>query len=692
MMSSSEKFSRALYSAHLRLKKNLELYLDRSDALRCFVIADRIYEAIVKGTVEELRNLRNFVTFTKDNYVETLCELIRLEEAHQALELRKSDRDSTVRDMKPRGVISDNLVWIESFEQQGVSSKHPAIVGGDFVALCQVDGDVEVIRIMQIEGDSVVLCKRSQRYNIRQGLRICFVSSGTPYEYIENAILHYSRTPWLERVVFGDDDDEAPGAGPALQEPKVNVGLTNTEQLVERLHRLNPSQRQAVGAILESRCRPKPYLLFGPPGTGKTATIIETVVQVQKRQPECSILVCVNSNNCADHLLTKLKETNQLVRLVRLNAGQKFEDKLEILVDDLDGLHIDDSDDDFESDPLIAHRSRPRPSKLGMIIVTTNIKAGSLQSYKFDFVILDEAGHANEAESLVPISRLKPDGSLILAGDPKQLGPVVKQKDAERLGLGRSMLERLFELKIYKRNSVTNEYDKNCITKLLESFRCDPRILKPCNKLFYDNELVCSNRTPPSLMRMLKLNKPLVLFHTKGKEERPPRSTSFQNLEEAEICARLVIMLYMRGLEPDQIGLMSTYKKQKYVLEEELSKKIESARRLLDERFQVLVGEKIESAIEPKTKLVAKELNWLCKIETIDSFQGSERDVIIISTVRSQLGAGLKNFAFLHDAKRFNVAISRAKWLVLVVGDGDVMGSSEYWRQLLDDSQRVSLS
>jgi helicase MOV-10 len=147
---------------------------------------------------------------------------------------------------------------------------------------------------------------------------------------------------------------------------------------------------------------------------------------------------------------------------------------------------------------------------------------------------------------------LKSDGCLVLAGDPRQLGPVIQCEQLENYG--RSLFERVFEFSMYKRDRASNRYDSSCITKLLHCYRCDPRVLEISNKLFYEDELICMDATPKSILCTMNLGKPIQCCHVIGTELQAGDSTSWLNEEEAEYCADLIVRLYKIGLEPDQIA------------------------------------------------------------------------------------------------------------------------------------------
>lgn len=466
---------------------------------------------------------------------------------------------------------------------------------------------------------------------------------------------------------------------------KIDPYRTETDELESRLNRLNGPQRQAVLAILEARYRPAPYIIFGPPGTGKTHTLVEAVVQIYKRHCRARILITANSNTCADQIHEKLTKTG----LIDIN--------------------------DYER---IRAGDQVRGQQFRRIIVTTNIKSGGLMSldHPYDWVFVDEAGHAHIGESLVPICSLElRDGCLVLAGDPMQLGPVVQCHQVSQLGLGTSLLERIFTYKAYDKRIPYGRYNQYCITKLLHCYRCDPDILAISNKLFYDNELRYVSRTPPSLLRMMNLKKSVQFMHVNSQENQPVWSTSWRNYKEAHICVEILLRLYKMGLSASQIGIITPYKLQSKEINKSLKSMLQTNARFLDKRFPHkkpkrkpnntlgvsdltdifenlnLDAQRAECANAAKNDEFEWEEvpnNWYCKCETVDSFQGDEREVIIISTVRTGTNRRLD---FLNDSRRFNVAVSRAKFLVIVVGDRGILNCGSYWPEFLKQAEKDDL-
>ncbi|XP_078004107.1 RNA helicase Mov10l1 isoform X2 [Phascolarctos cinereus] len=206
---------------------------------------------------------------------------------------------------------------------------------------------------------------------------------------------------------------------------------------------LNEKQKLAVRRILSGDCRPIPYILFGPPGTGKTVTIIEAVLQIHSALPDSRILVCAPSNSATDLICMRLHESKVLApgTVVRVNATCRFEET----ISDIVRLYCKDGEDVWKA-------SRYR------IIITTCSSAGlfyqiGVRIGHFTHVFVDEAGQASEPECLIPLGLVSEvNGQIVLAGDPMQLGPVIKSRLALAYGLNVSMLERLMSRPLYLRD------------------------------------------------------------------------------------------------------------------------------------------------------------------------------------------------------------------------------------------------
>ncbi|CAL8083245.1 unnamed protein product [Orchesella dallaii] len=422
---------------------------------------------------------------------------------------------------------------------------------------------------------------------------------------------------------------------------------------------LNEEQRDAVRRILRGQARPLPYIIYGPPGTGKTVTLVEAIMQVNKLDTHSRVLVCAPSNAAADIIAEYLANSNQyqVGNFVRLNGFLRAQTVTGSIVP-----FCTDGED-------LAFVAQNR------LVISTCMTAGQffsldLSEGHFTHVFIDEAGYCTEPETMVAavLLALKKGGQLILAGDPNQLGPVLMSDVAQNCGLNRSFLERLMTRKLYQRDVDRFPKEKHnplVVTKLIKNYRAHPTLLKLPSRLFYDDDLLskasfdeayalCQN---PKLKHVLVSDGVPLIFHgVQGQCIRERDSPSWCNKAEAVQVVHYVVALVKQcGLKYDDIGIITPYRKQ---------------------------VEKIRLALQ--MSLVDNDTP---KVASVEEFQGGERKVIIISTVRSvnenKVDKSLERLGFLYQPKRFNVVITRAKALMIVVGNPHVLSKNNYWQQLL---------
>lgn len=230
---------------------------------------------------------------------------------------------------------------------------------------------------------------------------------------------------------------------------------------------LNSIQKKAIECILRGESRPMPYIIFGPPGTGKTSTVVELILQVFKRVGGSRIIVCAPSNSAANLIAKRIIDSKALmlgefVRIVSKNSIER-----ELIPDELLPYcaMADIATPDTTDDTLIKTKSglllnANSVSLAGYkLLISTASSFGSLMYMKFrrshfTHVIIDEAGQCMESEVMIPISLLnKAKGQIVLAGDPMQLGPIVTSRLAKDRGLGKSFLVRLLDRVPYSKYS-----------------------------------------------------------------------------------------------------------------------------------------------------------------------------------------------------------------------------------------------
>ncbi|KAJ0023976.1 hypothetical protein NQD34_003875 [Periophthalmus magnuspinnatus] len=434
----------------------------------------------------------------------------------------------------------------------------------------------------------------------------------------------------------------------------------------------NPEQYAAVQRIVAGSSKPAPHLVFGPPGTGKTITLVEAMNQVSRAHPDAHILACAPSNSACDLLCERLfvhMDPHQVYRLYASNRDPNAVPKPL-----LKHCNWDERQDAFvfpKKESLMKYK----------ILVTTMITAGRLVSGgvpvgHFTYIFVDEGGQAVEPECVISIagSLLSPgDGQLVLAGDPKQLGPILRSPLALQYGLGISLLERLMtQNDLYQKTTDSGHFDTRFVTKLLRNYRSHAAILKVPNEMFYENELQVfadqwERETYCKWTHLPKKGFPIIFHGVMGKDEREANSPSFFNVSEIEVLMDYLVKLIetqgkkgLPKLSAKDIGIIAPYRKQ-----------VEKIRKALNSVKAVSQWSDV------------KEL----KVGSVEEFQGQERKIIMVSTVRSSINYVKMdkdfNIGFLSNEKRFNVAVTRARSLLIVVGNPVILNKDPTWNKFI---------
>lgn len=419
---------------------------------------------------------------------------------------------------------------------------------------------------------------------------------------------------------------------------KVKLGQYNKLKPISS--NLNEEQTMAVNMILVRKGGP-PYVIHGPPGTGKTKTLIEAILQLYRENRNARILACAPSNSAADHILDRLTgEESVRIRkneIFRLNAIQRP-------FDDVDPNLIDFC---YHEDFIFKCPPCEELEQYSIIVSTyasaSNLYSEGIRKGHFSYIFLDEAGQASEPEAMVPISHLYSRNTvLVLAGDPMQLGPVVFSTEAEAHGLGTSYLERLFGCDLYRKG------DGSVMIKLVKNYRTHEAILHLPSEMFYDGELIPCKETKNSSYNwegIIPIKEfPLLFIGIQGCDEREGSNPSWFNRIEASKTMEIIkVLIQDKGLKEEEIGVIAPYRKQ-------VSK----------------IREALESLGSPDVK-----------VGSVEQFQGQEREVIIISTVRSTVKHNefdkVHYLGFLSNPRRFNVAVTRAKSLIIIIGNPHII-------------------
>lgn len=440
---------------------------------------------------------------------------------------------------------------------------------------------------------------------------------------------------------------------------------------------LNPEQVDAVGLALSAR---DVALVHGPPGTGKSTVLGEIAVQAVRRGQR---LLCTAASNAAvDHLLEVCLDAG--LRAVRVGHPARVlphlqQHTVDLLVEDHDDRKTarEMFDEAFE---LLGYarkqrdqgRSRARfsnaraaksdayalmddarvlerkavESVLGqadVVCATLSMLDGSMLSNRtFDLALLDEATQALEPLALGAFLKAP---TVILAGDPKQLAATVISMDAKKQGLGTSLFER-----------VLADFGEEVKRMLKEQHRMHASLMALPSRTFYGGELrahpTVASHTLAALLSGATVDAPPLLFlDTAGKgfdESREPGTESLRNEGEAGLVVARAKELLTAGLPPERLAVITPYSAQASLLRELLSA-------------------------------------WpTLEVDTIDAFQGREKEAVLLSLVRSN---GEQQVGFLEDLRRMNVAITRARRHLFVVGDSATLSGHPFYAAFIEEAQ-----
>ena len=268
------------------------------------------------------------------------------------------------------------------------------------------------------------------------------------------------------------------------------------------------------------------------------------------------------------------------------------------------------------------------------------------------------------ADSLIPLGLASEHTTIVLAGDPQQLGPIIRSSPALDYGLDASLMERLIELR-HPDGITADSNGTNGVYQLLENYRAHPEILKLYSDIFYQGRLV--PRAPAEIANamlewpgLVKHGLPVMFKHVDGEEARDLDSPSWYNMAELDAVINIVEDIIKNGhAQPDDIGVIAPYRKQCEKLRQ---------------RFH---------AITQRTGIPFSRI----RVGTTEVFQGQEKKIIVLSTVRSRrenLTHDLKfRLGFVANPKRLNVAISRARSLLVVIGNAQLLSIDPNWKQLI---------
>ncbi|PIA32540.1 hypothetical protein AQUCO_04400027v1 [Aquilegia coerulea] len=424
------------------------------------------------------------------------------------------------------------------------------------------------------------------------------------------------------------------------------------------LPELNASQVFAVKSVLQ-----KPIsLIQGPPGTGKTVTSAAIVYHMAK-QGQGQVLVCAPSNVAVDQLAEKISATGlKVVRLCaksreavsspvehltlhyqvrHLDTSEKSElHKLQQLKDEQGEL----SSSDEKKYKALKRATEREISQSADVICCTCVGAGDprLANFRFRQVLIDESTQATEPECLIPL--VLGVKQVVLVGDHCQLGPVIMCKKAARAGLAQSLFERLVLLGVKP-------------FRLQVQYRMHPSLSEFPSNSFYEgtlqNGVTINERQSSGIDFPWPVpNRPMFFYVQMGQEEISASGTSYLNRTEAGNVEKIVTTFLRSGVVPNQIGVITPYEGQRAYIVNYMS----------------------------RNGALRQQLYKEIEVASVDSFQGREKDYIILSCVRSNEHQGI---GFLNDPRRLNVALTRARYGIVVLGNPKVLSKQPLWNSLL---------
>ena len=445
---------------------------------------------------------------------------------------------------------------------------------------------------------------------------------------------------------------------------------------------LNDKQQEAVHKILAAKDL---AIVHGPPGTGKTTTIVEAIKAMLKKEGK-QILVVAPSNTAVDLLTEKLSAIG--INVLRIGNPARVSNELQSLtLDHRISVHAEKKEikslkkqaSEYKN---LAHKYKRNFGRAEQeqrkalfaeaykimkeveqheqyiteqiitgaeVIACTLVGANhyTIRNLKFETVFIDEAGQALEPACWIPILKAQ---RLVLAGDHCQLPPTIKSREAASRGLSITLMEKAASL-----------YPET-LTLLEEQYRMHTDIMNFSSMVFYGNKLTANAGV--AFQTLFPGDQPFLFIDTSGCGfDEKQEESSISNSEEAAFVLKHLKM-YLEELVPHydadnfpSIGIISPYQEQ-----------IKTLRPMIEE----------DTSLSPFMTNIT--------VNTIDSFQGQEREVIYISLTRSNVE---QQIGFLSDIRRMNVAMTRARRKLVIIGDGSTLSKSDFYMRLMNYAEEL---
>ncbi len=449
-----------------------------------------------------------------------------------------------------------------------------------------------------------------------------------------------------------------------------------------RLPWLNHSQEEAVCDILRAK---DVLIVHGPPGTGKTTTLVEAICEVLRREPQ--VMVCAQSNTAVDWIcqqlaargvsllrignpsrvtesmlahtyekrfeshpdypaLWQLRRTiRQLYSQPRRQRSENFHQKIARLHERIDGIEM---------------RIRHALFDQSRVIASTLIGAANplLAGQHFHTLFIDEAAQALEAACWIPLLRAD---RAILAGDHQQLPPTIKSPEALKGGLGRTLMEQVAEAK------------PDVVRLLRVQYRMNEELMHFSSEWFYGGQLEAAPEVRHRSM-VDDLGHPLEWIDT----------DLLPQMDEMSAHEQMVGANYGRINKAE--ALLTLQSLHNYV--ERMGR-----HRIVEERVDFGVISPYRAQVQYLRGLIRRDeflrpLRGLITVNTVDAFQGQERDVIVVSMVRANEQGQI---GFLSDLRRMNVAITRARYQLIILGSRSTLCRHRFYRKLYESCYHASI-
>ena len=459
--------------------------------------------------------------------------------------------------------------------------------------------------------------------------------------------------------------------------------VSRTENLIRlNLPWLNASQEQAVNDVLAAR---DVMIVHGPPGTGKTTTLVEAIMEVMRREPQ--VMVCAQSNMAVDWISEQLADRG--VSVLRISNPSRVTDKMLSFTYErrfeshpdystlwsirrtIRQLYATPRKGRSESFHQKIARLRERADELELrirnalfdqsrVVACTLVGSANqlLQGIHFHTLFIDEAAQALEPACWIALRKCD---RFVLAGDHCQLPPTIKSNAARYDGLDKTLMETLAET------------HPEAVRLLTVQYRMNEALMRFSSEWFYEGKLQAAPEVSQRGI-MADMDEPLVWVDTAGEDNEGQEDfheqfigASYGRINKAE--ARLTLATLIDYTE--RIG----------------------RQRLLEERIDIGIISPYKAQVQYLRALLKKNaylrpLRKSITINTVDAFQGQERDVILVSLVRANEAGEI---GFLNDLRRMNVAITRARMKLIILGASTTLCRHKFYKKLYDSCGKLSI-